>query len=135
MVDRTPEGHGDLKDEPWWPELQNRADLIQTCTIIIWVAIALHAAINFGQYPYAGYLPNRPTISRCFMLEAGTPEYADLEADPDRVFLKTITSKLQTQIGVSLIEILSRHSTDEIYLVQTDNPLWTSDAEPLEAFE
>ncbi|KAK6929981.1 Lipoxygenase, C-terminal [Dillenia turbinata] len=129
------EGHGDLKDEPWWPEMHTRADLIQTCTIIIWVASALHAAVNFGQYPYAGYLPNRPTISRRFMPEAGTPEYVELEVDPDRAFLKTITSQFQTLLGVSLIEILSRHSTDEIYLGQTDNPLWTSDAEPLEAFE
>ena len=41
----------------------------------------------------------------------------------------------QTLLGVSLIEILSRHSTDEIYLGQRDTPEWTSDAEPLAAFE
>ncbi|RVW53172.1 putative linoleate 9S-lipoxygenase 5 [Vitis vinifera] len=56
------EGHGDKKDEPWWPKMHTVKELIETCTIIIWVASALHAAVNFGQYPYAGYLPNRPTI-------------------------------------------------------------------------
>ncbi|XP_057959550.1 probable linoleate 9S-lipoxygenase 5 isoform X2 [Malania oleifera] len=129
------EGHGDKKDEPWWPEMQTRDELTRTCSIIIWVASALHAAVNFGQYPYAGYLPNRPTISRRFMPEPGTHEYAELESNPDLAFLKTITSQLQTLLGVSLIEILSRHSTDEVYLGQRDTPKWTSDAEPLEAFE
>ncbi|KAK9288082.1 hypothetical protein L1049_016529 [Liquidambar formosana] len=129
------EGHGDKKDEPWWPEMKTLADLTQTCTIIIWVASALHAAVNFGQYPYAGYLPNRPTVSRRFMPEAGTPEYAELESNPDLAFLKTITAQFQTLLGVSLIEILSRHSTDEIYLGQRDTPNWTSDEEPLLAFK
>lgn len=129
------EGHGDKKDEPWWPKMQNREELIDSCTIIIWVASALHAAINFGQYPYAGYLPNRPTISRRFMPEEGTPEYDELESNRDKVFLKTITAQLQTILGISLIEILSRHSTDEVYLGQRDTPEWTSDEAPLQAFD
>ncbi|XP_048324248.2 probable linoleate 9S-lipoxygenase 5 [Ziziphus jujuba] len=129
------EGHGDMKDKPWWPKMQTREELAESCTIIIWIASALHAAVNFGQYPYAGYLPNRPTISRRFMPEKGTPEYDELESDPNKAFLKTITAQLQTLLGVSLIEILSRHSTDEIYLGQRDNPEWTSDGKPLKAFE
>lgn len=128
-------GHGDKKDEPWWPEMKTRDDLTKTCTIIIWIASALHAAVNFGQYPYAGYLPNRPTLSRRFMPQPGTPEYAELESNPDQVFLRTITPQLQTLLGVSLIEILSRHSTDEVYLGQRDTPHWTADAEPLDAFQ
>ncbi|KAF8016841.1 hypothetical protein BT93_H2147 [Corymbia citriodora subsp. variegata] len=130
------QGHGDKKDELWWPAMQTRADLIQSCTIIIWVASALHAAVNFGQYPYAGYLPNRPTVSRRFMPEPGTAEYEELEKNPDVAYLKTITAQLQTLLGVSLIEILSRHSTDEIYLGQRDDyPDWTSDEEPKQAFQ
>ncbi|PPS11511.1 hypothetical protein GOBAR_AA09130 [Gossypium barbadense] len=129
------EGHGDKKDEPWWPKMQTREELINSCTIIIWVASALHAAVNFGQYPYAGYLPNRPTISRRFMPEKGTPEYTELESNPDKVFLKTITAQLQTLLGISLIEILSRHSSDEVYLGQRANLEWTSDETPLAAFD
>lgn len=128
-------GHGDKKDEPWWPEMQTKSELIDSCTIIIWVASALHAAVNFGQYPYAGYLPNRPTVSRRFMPEPGTPEYAELESNPDGAYLKTITAQFQTLLGVSLIEILSRHSTDEIYLGQRESPEWTSDNEPVNAFD
>ncbi|KAI5580171.1 hypothetical protein BDE02_08G137400 [Populus trichocarpa] len=128
-------GHGDKKDEPWWPEMQTLVDVTQTCTIIIWIASALHAAVNFGQYPYAGYLPNRPSLSRRFMPEPGTPEYVELEKNPDVAYLKTITAQLQTLLGVSLIEILSRHSTDEVYLGQRDTTEWTLDSEPLAAFE
>nr|XP_009407551.1 PREDICTED: probable linoleate 9S-lipoxygenase 5 [Musa acuminata subsp. malaccensis] len=128
-------GHGDKKDEDWWPKMQTLAELAKTCTTIIWVASALHAAVNFGQYPYAGYLPNRPTISRRFMPEPGTPEYHELEKNPDLAFLKTITSQFQTILGVSLIEVLSRHSSDEVYLGQRDSPEWTTDRSALEAFE
>ncbi|KAG9456444.1 hypothetical protein H6P81_000952 [Aristolochia fimbriata] len=128
-------GHGDKKDEPWWPKMQTVCELTQTCTTVIWIASALHAAVNFGQYSYAGFLPNRPTISRRFMPEPGTKEYAELEADPDNFFLKTITSQVQTLVGISLIEILSRHSSDEVYLGQRDTPGWTADEAALEAFE
>lgn len=128
-------GHGDLKDKKWWPVMKTFDELTQTCTTIIWIASALHAAVNFGQYPYAGYHPNRPTISRKFMPEPNTPEYEELKKKPDSVFLKTISSKLQTVLGISLIELLSRHPSDEIYLGQRDTNEWTADSVPLEAFE
>lgn len=128
-------GHGDKKAEPWWPKMDTLSDLTNTCTVIIWVASALHAAVNFGQYPYAGYLPNRPTVSRQFMPEPGTPDYDKLRSDPDSVFLRTITAQLQTLLGVSLIEILSRHASDEVYLGKRATLEWTSDTVALEAFE
>ncbi|KAF3653017.1 putative linoleate 9S-lipoxygenase 5 [Capsicum annuum] len=128
-------GHGDKKDEPWWPKMQSVQELIDSCTILIWLASALHAAVNFGQYPYAGYLPNRPTLSRRFMPEPGTPEFDELKTNPDKAFLRTVTPQMQTLLGVSLIEMLSRHTSDEVYLGQRDTPEWTKDLEPLQAFE
>ena len=127
-------GHGDKKDEPWWPTMQTLQYLTETCTTVIWIASALHAAVNLGQHPYAGYLPNRPTVSRRFMPEKGTSEYEELKTDPDRAFLKTITAGELPLLGVSLIEILSRHTSDEVYLGQRDSE-WTADAEPIKAFE
>ncbi|EEF40396.1 lipoxygenase, putative [Ricinus communis] len=130
------EGHGDKKGELWWPRMQTCKELIQTCTIIIWIASALHAAINFGQYPYGGYLPNRPTISRRFMPKKGADEYKELESEShfQETFFKTITAKPLALLGISLVEILSMHSSDEEYLDQR-NPDWTSDTEPLQAFK
>lgn len=127
-------GHGDLKDEAWWPEMNTLSNLVQSCTIIIWLASAFHAAVNFGQYPYAGYLPNRPTVSRRFMPIPGSDDYKELESNFEKAYLKTITAQLQTLIGVSLIEILSRHSSDEVYLGQAENPNWTKDDQALDAF-
>ncbi|KAL1802289.1 hypothetical protein ACET3Z_030936 [Daucus carota] len=80
-------------------------------------------------------MPNRPTISRRLTPEPGTPEFEELKSDPARAYLKTITAQLQTMLGISLIEILSGHSSDEIYLGQRDNAEWTKYAEPLKAFE
>ncbi|KAJ6682993.1 LIPOXYGENASE [Salix koriyanagi] len=128
-------GHGDLKDAPWWPKMQTREELIESCTIIIWVGSALHAAINFGQYPYGGFLPNRPSMSRRLIPEKGSAEYEELESNPDKAFLKTITSQYQTLLGISLIEILSRHTSDEVYLGQRDTPEWTADSKPMEALD
>ncbi|KAJ0734574.1 putative linoleate 9S-lipoxygenase [Helianthus annuus] len=129
------EGHGDLKHEPWWPKMSSVKDVIDNCTIIIWISSALHAAVNFGQYPYAGYPPNRPTLSRRLLPEPNTPEYDELKEDPKKVLLKTISPQVQSLLSITLIEILSRHTSDEIYLGQRECPQWTMDPEPLKAFE
>ncbi|CAL4946184.1 unnamed protein product [Urochloa decumbens] len=128
-------GHADLKDEPWWPEMGTVAELTRACTTIIWIASALHAAVNFGQYPYCGYHPNRPSVSRRPMPEPGTEAWAELERDPERFFVRSITSQFQAVVGISLLEILSSHSSDEVYLGQRDTPGWTSDARAQEAFK
>ncbi|KAK4746160.1 hypothetical protein SAY87_012472 [Trapa incisa] len=127
-------GHGDLKDKPWWPRMESREELIETCTIIIWVASALHAAINFGQYPYGGYMPNRPAATRRLLPEEGTPDYEELTTHPEKAFLKTVTPQPLTVLGISLVEILSKHSADEVYLGKRDPAEWTADEVPREAF-
>ncbi|GKE55496.1 linoleate 13S-lipoxygenase 2-1, chloroplastic-like protein, partial [Tanacetum coccineum] len=60
-------GHQDKKDEPWWPILETPQDLIKILTTMIWVTSGHHAAVNFGQYDFAGYVPGRSTISRVKM--------------------------------------------------------------------
>uniref|UniRef100_M1BQS2 Lipoxygenase (LOX) n=1 Tax=Solanum tuberosum TaxID=4113 RepID=M1BQS2_SOLTU len=69
------------------------------------------------------------------MPEAGNAEYEELKTNPDKVFLKTIAPQLQTLIEISILEILSRHASDEVYLGQRDPPEWTKVQEPLLAFE
>ncbi|CAL0324070.1 unnamed protein product [Lupinus luteus] len=128
-------GHGDLKDKPWWPKMKTCKELVEVCTIVIWTASALHVAVNFGQYPYGGFILNRPTLSRRFMPEKGSAEYEELVKSPQKAYLKTITPKFQTLIDLSVIEILSRHASDELYLGERDNPNWTSDTRALEAFK
>ena len=127
-------GHGDLKDESWWPKMQSVSELSQCCTIIIWVASALHAAVNFGQYTYTAYVPNHPTTSRQLLPEPETTEYEKLKTKPEKVFLETISNELDSIIGISLMEILSSHASDEIYLGQRDSPEWTNNQTALNAF-
>ncbi|KAL5128703.1 Linoleate 9S-lipoxygenase [Glycine soja] len=43
-------GHGDLKDKPWWQKMQTREELVEASATLIWIASALHAAVNFGQH-------------------------------------------------------------------------------------
>ncbi|PNX81542.1 lipoxygenase [Trifolium pratense] len=116
--------------------MQTRAELIEASTILIWIASALHAAVNFGQYPYGGYILNRPTKSRRFMPVKGSPEYDELAKDYEKAYLRTITPKNDTLVDLTIIEVLSRHASDEQYLGQRiEGDLWTSDAAPVEAYK
>jgi linoleate 9S-lipoxygenase len=128
-------GHGDKKDETWWYNMETVEEVRKALTTIIWVASALHAAVNFGQYPYAGYMPDRPTLSRRFIPEEGSQEFSELVENPDLFFLRTISNRFQTTLGIALIEILSRHSTDEVYLGQRATSEWVEDKRVTEAFE
>jgi hypothetical protein len=99
---------------------------------IIWTASALHAAVNFGQYPCAGYHPNRLLVgwhrARRSMRSWSAPR------GRRRCSCATITSQAQAIVGISLLEILSSHSSNEVYLGQRDTPEWTSNAKAKEAF-
>lgn len=66
----------------------------------------------------------------------GTTEYDELATNPQKAYLKTITPKFQTLIDLSVIEILSRHASDEYYLGQRDSAeYWTSDTNAIAAFK
>ncbi|KAI4978509.1 hypothetical protein ZWY2020_015262 [Hordeum vulgare] len=54
--------HADKKDEPWWLKLDCHESLVQTLSTIMWVASAHHAAVNFSQYPFGGYVPAKPSL-------------------------------------------------------------------------
>ncbi|GLJ21754.1 hypothetical protein SUGI_0405850 [Cryptomeria japonica] len=128
-------GHADKKEETWWYKMETVAELEKTLTTIIWLASALHAATNFGQYAYSGYMPNRPAISRRFIPEEGSQEFLELAKNPEVFFLKTVSSHFQTTAGIGLIEMLSRHSRDEVYLGQRETEDWIDDERVMEAFE
>ncbi|KAM3321688.1 putative linoleate 9S-lipoxygenase 5 isoform X2 [Capsicum chacoense] len=129
-------GHGDKSGAPWWPKMQTREELVHSLAIIIWMASALHAAINFGQYPYGGFAPNRPGMCRRLIPDPGTAEYEELKTNPVKGYLKTISPQFQTLIGIAVLEVLSIHSSDEYFLGQREAAAeWTEDMEALKAFE
>nr|AAR84664.1 lipoxygenase [Carica papaya] len=127
-------GHADLREANWWPKLDNADDLISILTTIIWLASAQHAALNFGQYPYGGYVPNRPPLMRRLIPEK-IPEYANFLADPQKYFLSALPSLLQATKFMAVVDTLSTHSPDEEYLGERQQPsIWSGDAEIIEAF-
>ncbi|OEL21847.1 Linoleate 9S-lipoxygenase 2 [Dichanthelium oligosanthes] len=129
-------GHGDRQHDPaCWLELDTVAHLAETLSTLIWIASALHAAVNFGQYGYAGFMPNRPTRCRRFVPQRGSPEMAQLEADPEKFFLEMVPDRFTTTLGLTLIEVLSNHTSDELYLGQRATSTWTDDGEVLQLLD
>ncbi|KAI7735799.1 hypothetical protein M8C21_000561 [Ambrosia artemisiifolia] len=128
-------GHADLRHEDWWPTLADADDLTSILTTIIWLASAQHAALNFGQYPYGGYVPNRPPLMRRLLPDENDPEYMSFHDDPQKYFLSALPSVLQSTKYMAVVDTLSTHSPDEEYIgdrQQTDT--WTGDSEIVEAF-
>ncbi|KAG8389055.1 hypothetical protein BUALT_Bualt02G0189500 [Buddleja alternifolia] len=130
-------GHGDKKNEPWWPELKTPEDLIGILTTIIWVASGHHAAVNFGQFDFAGYFPNRPTIARTpFPLEdpddSGKERFLER---PEEFLLQCFPSQLQATKVLTILDVLSNHSPDEEYIGEEIQPCWAEDKIINAAFE
>lgn len=130
-------GHGDKKDEPWWPELKTPDDLIQILTTIIWTASGHHSAVNFGQFDYGAYFPNRPTIARSLMpCEEPSPEFeAKFMERPEAFLLESFPSQVQATVIMSILDVLSNHSPDEEYIGGQLEPYWEDDKVIKAAFE
>ncbi|XP_073156416.1 linoleate 13S-lipoxygenase 2-1, chloroplastic [Henckelia pumila] len=111
-------GHGDKKDEPWWPKLKTSDDLIGIITTIIWVVSCHHAAVNFGQYHFAGYFPNRPTIARTPMPveDPSEEEKKKFLERPEQFLLDCFPSQVQATTVMTILDVLSTHSPDEEYI-------------------
>ncbi|PON75124.1 Lipoxygenase [Parasponia andersonii] len=128
-------GHGDKRDKTWWYEMTTLSDLIEALTTLIWIASALHASVNFGQYDYAGYPLNRPTLCRRFTPTEGTFAYALFLKDPDQYYLNMLPGRLETSLSVALVAVLSCHASDEVYLGQRSLPVSINNEEVHQKFE
>ncbi|KAJ4829048.1 hypothetical protein Tsubulata_046651 [Turnera subulata] len=130
-------GHRDKRDEPWWPKLNTPQDLIEIATTIIWMASGHHAAVNFGQYTYAGYFPNRPTAARRNM-PTEDPNEEELKLfweKPEVMLLATFPTKLQATKVMAVLDVLSNHSPDEEYLGEKIESAWAEEPVIKAAFE
>ncbi|KAJ4848227.1 Lipoxygenase 6, chloroplastic [Turnera subulata] len=111
-------GHYDKRNEPWWPKLNTKEDLSGILTTMIWTASGQHAAINFGQYPFGGYVPNRPTLMRKLIPLENEPDYERFIHNPQLTFLSSLPTQLQATKVMAVQDTLSTHSPDEEYLGQ-----------------
>ncbi|KAK6930849.1 LOW QUALITY PROTEIN: Lipoxygenase, C-terminal [Dillenia turbinata] len=99
----------DKRNEPWSPTLKTQEDLSGKLTTMIWIASGQHAAINFGQYPFGGYL----------------------------TFLSSLPTQLQATKVMAVQDTLSTHSPDEEYLGQLHQSQsnWINDPEAIELYK
>ncbi|KAD5508749.1 hypothetical protein R6Q59_030635 [Mikania micrantha] len=130
-------GHGDKKDEPWWPQLKTQNDLIGIVSTIMWVTSGHHSAVNFGQYDFAGYFPNRPTIARNKMPneDPTDEEWQSFIKRPEDVLLKCFPSQFQATQVMAVLDVLSSHSPDEEYIGGSIEPAWEAEPAVKAAFE
>lgn len=129
-------GHPDKQHQPWWPSLTTPDSLISILTTMIWIASGHHAAVNFGQYDYTGFVPNKPCLARRLVPEESEPEFGRLIRDPHKFMLETLPSQEQATVLMMVVESLSTHSPDEEYLGYNGmHTNWTSDARAVEAFK
>ncbi|KAK2384092.1 linoleate 13S-lipoxygenase 2-1, chloroplastic [Trifolium repens] len=129
-------GHHDKSNEPWWPKLDTKEDLSGILTTIIWVASGQHAAINFGQYPFGGYVPNRPTLMRKLIPQENDSDYEKFIKNPQLFFLSSLPTQLQATKVMAVQDTLSTHSPDEEYLGQVNylHNHWINDNEIMKLF-
>ncbi|XP_062232947.1 lipoxygenase 2.1, chloroplastic-like [Phragmites australis] len=129
-------GHEDKKDEPWWPKLDSHESLVQVLTTIMWITSCHHAAVNFGQYPFSGYFPNRSTITRRNMpSEMGGEDMRAFLEDPEKVLLDTFPSQYQSVTVLTILNVLSSHSPGEEYLGTHAEPAWLAEGQIKSAFD
>ncbi|KAH6557211.1 hypothetical protein KP509_1Z127900 [Ceratopteris richardii] len=128
-------GHADKKDAEWWPSLRTTDNLKAILTTILWVVSGFHAAVNFAQYAYGGYVPNRPCMTRRLIPEEGSEEYREFLEDPERFFISMLPNVQQATTTMSVIDTLSSHSPDEEYLGERMQTNWTNNLAAQEAFK
>lgn len=121
-------GHGDLQGARWWPAMDGLSDLVETCTTIIWLGSAFHAAVGLGQYGYQGFVPNSPTLAS----RAMPPPEAGAEVT-EAEFLGSITPRKEA-LAIMGMAAKSLARTGEVFLGQRpDSELWTSERRAGEA--
>eukprot|EP00245_Coleochaete_scutata_P012564 TRINITY_DN4898_c0_g1_i1.p1 TRINITY_DN4898_c0_g1~~TRINITY_DN4898_c0_g1_i1.p1 ORF type:complete len:946 (-),score=203.41 TRINITY_DN4898_c0_g1_i1:850-3687(-) len=108
------EGHPDVTHG--WPELKTVEDLTNILVTIIWLASGHHAAVNFGQYDYSGYSPNRSSIVHKPIPAKGTPDYQELVANLDKNFFKIFAGTKESLQVMATVALLSTHAENEQYI-------------------
>ncbi|XP_052491321.1 linoleate 9S-lipoxygenase 5 isoform X2 [Gossypium raimondii] len=107
------EGHADRKEG--WYDINTFESLVKALTTLIWITSGLHAAVNFGQYGYGGWPPNRPMLLRKFL-----PKEEEMEGKHIMKFVEEmLPDKFQMKLAIAVMDLLSRHTSDEVYLGQT----------------
>lgn len=128
------QGHADKKDDPNWPVLDSKESLVDILTTMQWIPSCQHAAVNFGQFDYAGFMPHHPTIVRRLIPEEGTKEWAEMMKNPEKAYLLCLANVDSTTTAMTVYEVLSAHSPKEEYIGERPDD-WTEHEPSVAAFK
>ena len=97
----APVGHG-------FPDkMESREDLIYYCTLIMFTGSAQHAAVNFGQFSVAGFVPNSPyALRKEPPSEKGKTTFEDI--------LESLPSVFTAGLSIGIVYSLAQYSNDEV---------------------
>ncbi|KAG0606527.1 hypothetical protein M758_9G148100 [Ceratodon purpureus] len=126
--------HADKKDAPGWPELKGKKDLVEIVTIMQWLASVQHAVVNYSQYDFASFMPQHPTVTRRLIPEAGTAEWEELQANPEKFYLSAISDTKTALAMMTAFETTASHAINEEYICDRARN-WTENEKVKVAFE
>ena len=99
--DGAPVGHG-------FPErIRSLQELIYYCTLIMFTGSAQHAAVNFGQFDIAGYVPNAP-----YALRAEPPQEKGISTYES--ILESLPTISTAGLSIGIVYALAQYSADEV---------------------
>ncbi|XP_075947443.1 polyunsaturated fatty acid lipoxygenase ALOX15B-like [Anarhichas minor] len=87
------------------------AELVKFVTMVIFTCSGQHSAVNAGQFDYAGWMPNNPLTLQC-------PPPTTKGTTSEASMMKTLPAVNATVQGMSTVWLLSRQSTDSVFLGQ-----------------
>ncbi|KAE8676594.1 Linoleate 13S-lipoxygenase 2-1 [Hibiscus syriacus] len=114
----------DQEIQSWWTEIRT-------------IGHGQHAAVNFGQYTYAGYFPSRPSFTRTKMPNEDPTdnEWRRFLRKPEAALLECLPSQIQATRAMAIWNVISHHSPDEEYVGDKLEPSWVEDPVIRAAFE
>lgn len=92
---------------PGIPPLKDIDTLAEFLTVILFTCTVQHSAVNFGQYDYYAFVPNRPLI-----LMREMPQNKSLINS--RFILSALATTSQTEDTIAVTKVLSLPPTEQI---------------------
>ncbi|KAK9540482.1 hypothetical protein VZT92_002932 [Zoarces viviparus] len=94
------------------------AELVKFVTMVIFTCSGQHSAVNAGQYDYGGWMPNTP-------LTLQHPPPTTKGGTNEATMLKTFPDVNTTVHGMAVVWLLSKQSTDSVFLGQYPEELFS----------
>ena len=111
-----PVRQGDV-DHEFPKSIQTRDQLMHLITCVVFNCSCQHAAVNYGQFEVASFVPNTPPLMR------RPPPTKKGEANL-KFIMDTLPNKSQTGWHIAAMYTLSRFAKDEVSIVRSPKQLY-----------